>query len=88
MARPISAVVDRIARHACRTGEGEGKFPCHAVCLILGGIGFERISIRPNRNIGRIICEWPPGTKAEDYVIAASIEAVKPQQLSGGMSPK
>ncbi len=46
---------------------------------ILREIGFERISIRPNSNTSRIIREWLPGTNAEDYVVSASIEAVKPQ---------
>ena len=45
---------------------------------ILREVGFERIRIRPNDENRKIIDQWLPGRSLADYVISASIEAVKP----------
>lgn len=40
--------------------------------------GFQDIKITPNERSGDLIREWIPGKQIEDYVVSASIEAVKP----------
>lgn len=40
--------------------------------------GFQDIKIKPNEKSGDLIREWIPGKQIEDYVVSASIEAVKP----------
>jgi hypothetical protein len=39
--------------------------------------GFQDIKIKPNEKSGDLIREWIPGKQIEDYVVSASIEAVK-----------
>jgi SAM-dependent methyltransferase len=41
--------------------------------------GFENIRIRPKYESRTFVGEWMPGSKAEDYVVSATIEAIKPQ---------
>ena len=40
--------------------------------------GFEDVRVNVQKRSQEVIAEWFPGTKAEDYVTSASIEAVKP----------
>ncbi|MFA4916556.1 MAG: arsenite methyltransferase [Syntrophales bacterium] len=40
--------------------------------------GFENIHIKPKAESKVFIREWAPGSKIEDYVVSAAIEAVKP----------
>jgi arsenite methyltransferase len=40
--------------------------------------GFEQIRIQPKDESRRFIREWAPGRGLEDYVVSASLEAVKP----------
>lgn len=40
--------------------------------------GFEKIQIRPKAESRTFIRDWMPGSKIEDYVASATIEAVKP----------
>jgi arsenite methyltransferase len=40
--------------------------------------GFDQIRIQPKEESRRLIREWAPGRKIEDYIASASIEAVKP----------
>lgn len=41
--------------------------------------GFENIRIRPKDESKTFIRDWAPGSKIEDYIVSATIEAVKPQ---------
>ena len=40
--------------------------------------GFSQIEIKPKEESREFIQDWAPGTNAEDYVVAATIEAIKP----------
>jgi arsenite methyltransferase len=40
--------------------------------------GFEDIRITPSHDSRDLIKEWAPGRKVEDFVVSASIEAIKP----------
>jgi arsenite methyltransferase len=45
---------------------------------LLREAGFQDIKITPNEKSGELIREWIPGKQIEDYVVSASIEAIKP----------
>jgi arsenite methyltransferase len=45
---------------------------------MLEDVGFNDIKIIPKHESRELIREWVPGTNAEDYVVSAYIEAVKP----------
>jgi arsenite methyltransferase len=45
---------------------------------MLADAGFTAIDIRPKEESRAFIRHWEPGTKLEDYVLSASIQAVKP----------
>ncbi|MDM8565422.1 arsenite methyltransferase [Candidatus Halobeggiatoa sp. HSG11] len=45
---------------------------------ILYRTGFTEIKIKPKDESKQFIRQWAPGTKIEDYVVSATIEAVKP----------
>jgi arsenite methyltransferase len=44
---------------------------------ILAAAGFSHIDIQPKEESREFICEWEPGSKLEDYVVSATIQAVK-----------
>ena len=44
----------------------------------LGEVGFSDIRIRPKDASRELIREWSPGKKLEDFVLSATIEAIKP----------
>lgn len=45
---------------------------------MLQNAGFQAIDIQPKDESKQFIREWEPGSKMEDYVVSATIEAVKP----------
>ena len=45
---------------------------------ILKSVGFENIRISPKEESKEFIRTWAPGLRVEDYVVSATIEAVKP----------
>ena len=47
---------------------------------LLGAAGFQGIKIDLKDHSRKLIREWFPGSRAEDYVASAAIEAVKPSQ--------
>ena len=51
---------------------------------ILENNGFEKINIAPKDESKDFIKDWAPGRGVEDYVLSATIEAVKPGGCSGG----
>lgn len=51
---------------------------------ILAECGFSEIKISPQDESREFIKDWAPGRGVEDYVLSASIEAVKPGGCCGG----
>jgi arsenite methyltransferase len=45
--------------------------------------GFEKIKIAPKDTSRSFIREWRPGKQIEDYLVSATIEAVKPKARTG-----
>lgn len=45
---------------------------------LLSDAGFEQIQIRIKEGASEFIQDWAPGTKLEDFITSANIEAVKP----------
>jgi arsenite methyltransferase len=45
---------------------------------MLAAAGFIEIDIRPMEESREFIRDWEPGTRLQDYVLSASIQAVKP----------
>lgn len=67
----------------------KGDMALHAGCvagaslieeieLLLNRAGFEKIRIQPKNESRTFIRQWMPGSRVEDYVVAATIEAEKP----------
>ena len=50
---------------------------------VLQASGFKEIQIKPKDASRSFIREWLPGKKVEDYLISATIEAVKPSSVVG-----
>ena len=46
--------------------------------------GFAQIRIEPKDESKAFIADWAPGRNVTDYVVAATIEAVKPGACCGG----
>lgn len=47
---------------------------------MLKAAGFENVRISPKDESREIVRTWAPGRKIEDYVVSATIEAVKPEK--------
>ncbi|MEW6602677.1 MAG: arsenite methyltransferase, partial [Nitrospirota bacterium] len=64
---------------AFHTGCIAGASAVNEIEAMLDGAGFEKIRIKPKAESKSFIRDWMPGSKIEDYVVSATIEAVKPQ---------
>ncbi len=60
-----------------------GASSISAIENMLRDAGFEAIAIKPKDNSRALIRNWVPGSKIEDYVVSATIEAIKPMPLEG-----
>jgi SAM-dependent methyltransferase len=60
------------------TGCIAGASPVEALESMLQRTGFGNIRINPKAESRTFISDWMPGSKVEDYVVSATIEAVKP----------
>ncbi|HET9023473.1 MAG TPA: arsenite methyltransferase [Burkholderiaceae bacterium] len=63
---------------ALLTGCMAGATPIAELDETLRALGFEGVRIAPKEESKSFIREWAPGTPVTDYVVAATIEAVKP----------
>jgi SAM-dependent methyltransferase len=63
------------------TGCMAGASSINVLESVLHGVGFEGIQIRPKDESNAFIRDWAPGHSIEDYVVSATIEAVKPESL-------
>ena len=63
---------------ALLTGCMAGATPLAELDETLRALGFEGVRIAPKEESKSFIREWAPGTAVTDYVVAATIEAVKP----------
>jgi len=57
-----------------------GAEPVADIEQMLRETGFENIVIHPVESSRTFIREWAPGTSSEDYVVSASIQAMKPRK--------
>lgn len=62
---------------AFHTGCIAGASPVQELQSLLEQVGFVNIQIKPKAESRAFIRDWMPGSKIEDYVISATIEAVK-----------
>lgn len=60
------------------TGCISGASPVKEVERILAEVGFQEIAVAPRDASREFIRNWQPGSRLEDYVVSATIEAVKP----------
>ncbi|MCC6609992.1 MAG: arsenite methyltransferase [Burkholderiales bacterium] len=51
---------------------------------MMRGAGFEQICIQPKDESKEFIKDWAPGQNVTDFVVSATIEAVKPKSCCGG----
>jgi ubiquinone/menaquinone biosynthesis C-methylase UbiE len=63
---------------AFHTGCIAGASSIQALESMLHRTGFENIQIRPKAESRTFIQDWMPGSKIEDYVVSAMIEALRP----------
>lgn len=63
---------------ALYVGCAAGASSIEALESMLRRSGFENIQIKPKAESSTFIRDWAPGTKIEDYVVSATIEAVRP----------
>ena len=63
---------------AFHTGCIAGASPVQELESMLHRTGFENMQIKPKAESRTFIRDWSPGRKIEDYVVSATIEAVKP----------
>jgi ubiquinone/menaquinone biosynthesis C-methylase UbiE len=61
------------------TGCVAGASSIHELGSMLQQTGFENIRIDPKEESRTFIRDWAPGSRIEDYVVSATIEAAKPR---------
>ncbi len=71
---PEAILKDMALYSACITGAS----PVSDLESMLQKSGFQHIRIQPKPESRHFIQDWAPGSRVEDYVVSATIEAVKP----------
>ncbi len=61
------------------TGCMAGAISIHAIEDILRRVGFEQIQVRPQSASRELVREWSKDRPLEDYLVSATIEAVRPR---------
>jgi SAM-dependent methyltransferase len=75
----VSELPDNLKQNmACYTGCITGASPIHEIESLLRRSGFENIRIKPKEESKSFLRDWMPGSNIEDFIISATIEAVKP----------
>ena len=75
----VAELPDEIKKNmAFLTGCIGGASSIQSLETMLRQNGFENIQIKPKTESRTFIRDWMPGSKIEDYVVSATIEAVKP----------
>lgn len=62
------------------TGCMSGASAISELETMLANAGFEAIAINPKDESKEFIRDWAPGSSIEDYVVSATIEAIKPMR--------
>jgi SAM-dependent methyltransferase len=70
------------------TGCISGAAPVGEIKAILKSVGFVKINVTLKEESREFIKDWIPGSRAEDYVCSATIEAIKPTGNEGDESEK
>lgn len=75
-----TADIPELAKNAptLYTGCLSGALSVHEIEEILKSAGFDVIAIKPKDESKEFIRNWVPDSKLEDYVVSATIEAIKP----------
>lgn len=60
-----------------------GASPITDLETVITQAGFENIRITPQHESKGFIDDWAPGHEITDYVVSATIEAIKPTRISG-----
>ena len=63
---------------AAYTGCMAGASQVRELEQMLEAVGFRRVRIAPKDTSRSFIREWLPGSRVEDYLVSATIEAIKP----------
>jgi ubiquinone/menaquinone biosynthesis C-methylase UbiE len=63
------------------TGCVAGASTVPEIETMLNRCGFDKIKIRTKMESRNFIREWIPGSKAEDYIVSATIKAIKPSAV-------
>lgn len=63
---------------ALHTGCVAGAVTSTEIGRMLDEVGFERVRIKPKNESSEFIQGWVPGMRVDEYVVSATIEAVKP----------
>ncbi|MCU7959700.1 MAG: arsenite methyltransferase [gamma proteobacterium symbiont of Bathyaustriella thionipta] len=71
---PAEMLSDSHLYSACVSGASSMQ----ALQEMMAAAGFSQINIQPKDSSREFIKDWAPGTGVEDYVLSASIEAIKP----------
>ena len=75
----VSELPDELKRNLdCYCGCITGTIPADEIKRMLAEAGFQDIRIEFKDESREFVTEWVPGNSIEDYVISATIEAVKP----------
>ncbi len=64
---------------ALYTGCMAGALSITDIEAMLEDAGFDKIEIKPKDESKEFVRNWAPGSKIEDYVVSATIEAIKPK---------
>jgi SAM-dependent methyltransferase len=84
----IAPVPERLrTTQASLTGCIGGAVPAEELTLMLSEAGFSEIRIEPRPESHAFIKEWMPDSGIENYIVSATIEAIKPARVRDCCGP-